>query len=1024
MSETVTYLSRRCPRCGRQLPPDAPEGLCASCLLTAGAETLTGSSEPSATGDTSLPGAPRLVDGQVWGPYRVIRLLGRGGMGEVYEAEQLETGRRLALKVLRHTLGGADDRARFLREGQLAASISHAHTVYIFGSEEVGGAPAITMELLSGGTLKDRVSAEGPMSPSAAVSAVLDVIGGLDAAQAAGILHRDIKPSNCFVDADGAVKVGDFGLSISTLTRDVQHELETTGFEGTPQFAAPEQLRGEPLDVRADIYAVGATLYYLLTGRPPLDTPDFRELVSKVASETPQSPRALRRDIPRGLAGVVLRCLAKAPAGRPQSYAELADLLRPYGSADEVPAPLGARFIAWIADSVVFAIMTWLLSVSAWTAATLGSATTLLQLASWPWLTGAIYYFVLEGCWGASLGKRLMGLRVSSRASSGWWPRIGLRTAVFHTPQLIHTLLMLAATRGSLAPSVGYTANAAPSGWHWNLPPYALVSLLLTVLLWLLTILLFSTARRGNGWTGVHELLSRTRVVQRNVRAVASAAPKASPADLGPALSSLGRIGPYAVQSAVGETGAGRLFVGIDPILRRHVWIHEVPPGTPPVEAARRDTSRPGRLYWLAGRRSATENWDAFEAPRGEPLLSGPSTSGWPEVHRSLTSLAIELDASVREGMDLQPVLAQVWKKADGHLVLLDFSWPGLTGSDANEHLSPVALLAAVSARALGPTAEPIAPLSGTKLLNRLASGAPPPLADVKTELVRLASTPNRPSRVRRAVPIVMAAMPVAALVLIVSVMLPMFARSLQGDAGNMFRQRNDFMRWMTWLSDSGADSEFKTREQRTAAEQYVAAHFGSQLTSDEFWNTQAPQIEPFLTMRRTAAEIAVRYPAVSPDELARASAIVAPQIQELAAETANLGANVPAGGEALRGLVANGFASIPVLLSIVCGVISVLAVPGGLVTRALRHAVVRRDGCEIGRARSAIRFLVAWSPVLVWIGCVGVPMFGAPRVSPDMAFVVGSLVFLLMAAGGAWTIASPGRGPHDRIAGTWVVPR
>jgi hypothetical protein len=374
--------------------------------------------------------------------------------------------------------------------------------------------------------------------------------------------------------------------------------------------------------------------------------------------------------------------------------------------------------------------------------------------------------------------------------------------------------------------------------------------------------------------------------------------------------------------------------------------------------------------------------------------------------------------------MDLQPALAQVWKKADGHLVLLDFPWPGLTGSDADEHLSPVALLAAVSARALGPTAEPIAPLSGTKLLNRLASGAPPPLADVKAELLRLASIPSRPSRVRRAVPIVMAAMPVAALVLIVSVMLPMFARSLQGDAGNMFRQRNDFMRWMTWLTDSGADSEFKTREQRTAAEQYVAAHFGSQLTSDEFWNTQAPQIEPFLTMRRTAAEIAVRYPAVSPDELARASAIVAPQIQELAAETANLGANVPAGGEALRGLVASGFASIPVLVAIVFGLISVLAVPGGLVTRALRHAVVRRDARQIGRIRSAVRFLVAWSPALAWIACVGVPMFGEPRVSPDVAVVVGSLALLLMAAGAAWTIANPGRGPHDRIAGTWVVPR
>jgi hypothetical protein len=114
----------------------------------------------------------------------------------------------------------------------------------------------------------------------------------------------------------------------------------------------------------------------------------------------------------------------------------------------------------------------------------------------------------------------------------------------------------------------------------------------------------------------------------------------------------------------------------------------------------------------------------------------------------------------------------------------------------------------------------------------------------------------------------------------------------------------------------------------------------------------------------------------------------------------------------------------MPVLLSILCGLISVLAVPGGLVTRALGHAVVSRDGREIGRARSVIRFLVAWSPALAWIACVGVPMFGEPRVSPDVAVVVGTLAFLMMAAGAAWTVANPGRGPHDRIAGTWVVPR
>ena len=1008
MSETVTHLSRRCPRCGRQLPPDAPEGLCASCLLTVGAETLTGSSDAASTGvastaDPSRPGAPRLVDGQVWGPYRIVRLLGRGGMGEVYEAEQLETGRRLALKVLRDTLRGDEDRARFLREGQLAASISHAHTVYIFGSEEIGGAPAITMELLSGGTLKDRVSAEGPMSPSAAVSAVLDIIGGLDAAQAAGILHRDIKPSNCFVDADGAVKVGDFGLSISTLTRDVRHELATAGFEGTPQFAAPEQLRGEPLDLRADIYAVGATLFYLLTGRPPLDAPDLRELVSKVASEKPASPRVLRRDVPRGLAAIVLRCLAKAPAGRPQSYAELADLLRPYLSADEVPSPLGPRFIAWIADSVIVSILAWLLLSSASTVG-VTLATTLLRLSLWSWLASVIYYLVLEGGWGASLGKGLMGLRVASQTPSEsnarWWLRLGLRTAVFHVPTVIPALVFMGASRAS---GVVYTANPAPRGWTWNAPPDAWLTLLLTILL-------FSTARRGNGWTGVHERLSRTRVVERKVlRSVTSAAPKASAADRVPALSSLRRVGPYAVHTMIGETGGGRLSVGVDPILRRHVWIHEVTPGAPPVAATRRDVSRSGRLYWLAGRRSPAENWDAFEAPGGEPLLSARPTSDWRDVHRSLSSLTIELDASVREDMDIRPTLSHVWKRPDGHLVLLDFPWPGLAASDANQSLGPVELLATVSGRLVAPGMEPAAPLSATTLLSRLASGTPPALADVKTELLRLTSIPSRPSRIRRAVPIVMAAVPVAIPILAVTVMLPTGA------------QNSEILMWMTWITESGADAEFKTQEQRTAAEQYLAAHFGSQLTSEEFWNIEAPRLGPLVSMREMAEEIAARYPAVSPDELARASAIVAPQIQEVAAWRANF----PGGREALRGFIASGFASIPVFLSIACGLISVLAVPGGLITRALRHAVVKRDGHEIGRLRSAVRFLIAWSPAIASMGYIGNPMFGELRaMSPAVAYAIGGLALMSVAAGAVWTIAVPGRGPHDRIAGTWVVPR
>ena len=186
-------------------------------------------------------------------------------MGEVYEAED-ESGRRVALKVLKHGLDDPNDRARFLREGRLAASISHPHTVYVYGTDEIEGVPVIAMEMATGGTLKDRVKEHGPLPPAEAVDVMLDVIAGLEAAAAGGVLHRDVKPSNCFVDSEGRVKVGDFGFSISTLARAERDVTMAGTFLGTPVFASPEQLHADDLDVRSDIYSVGATLYYVLTG--------------------------------------------------------------------------------------------------------------------------------------------------------------------------------------------------------------------------------------------------------------------------------------------------------------------------------------------------------------------------------------------------------------------------------------------------------------------------------------------------------------------------------------------------------------------------------------------------------------------------------------------------------------------------------------------------------------------------------------------------------------------------------------
>ena len=375
--------------------------------------------------------SPRLQPGSTWGDYRIGRLLGRGGMGEVYEAEQLQTGRRLALKVLRSRLHRLEDRARFLREGQLAASVSHPHTVYIFGSEEIAGMPVITMELLTGGTLKDKVAVEGPLAPADAAAAVLDVIGGLDAAYAAGILHRDVKPSNCFVDHEGSVKIGDFGLSISTLSRDVRFELAQGGFQGTPQFAAPEQLRGEPLDVRADIYAVGATLYYLLTGRPPFEATDLRDLIARVDNEPAPSPRAVRREIAPGLAGLVLQCLSKLPSARPQSYAALAEALRPYARPSDAVPGLGARTLAGVVDSLIIGVPLGLIGIWLQGHAAPEAASTLrpteLATTAWVPLVGLLYYPDTRGYVGRLGGQapvrpagriRVRSAVVSARADS------------------------------------------------------------------------------------------------------------------------------------------------------------------------------------------------------------------------------------------------------------------------------------------------------------------------------------------------------------------------------------------------------------------------------------------------------------------------------------------------------------------------------------------------------------------------------------------------------------------------------
>jgi eukaryotic-like serine/threonine-protein kinase len=1028
--EDVTYLPRTCPRCGKALADDATEDLCAACLLAAATETLTNATLDDAmtvaSGGAAVlhAAAPQLTEGQSWGPYRIGRLLGRGGMGEVHEAEHVDSGRRIALKVLRSQLHDADERARFLREGQLAASISHPHTVYIFGSEEIAGAPVISMELLPGGTLKDRVAAEGPLPPAVAVSAVLDIIGGLDAAQAAGILHRDIKPSNCFVDGDGSVKVGDFGLSISTLTRDVREQL-ATGFEGTPQFAAPEQLRGEPLDLRADIYAVGATLYYLLTGQPPFDARDLRELVGRVIGEPAQSPRALRPEIPSGLAAVILRCLSKSPGQRPASYPELAELLRPFSTIGESPASRRLRVLAFVVDII---IVTLPFSIAD---ALTGNVVINGQNVSpapnpWRWLLYAVYFFALEARWGASLGKQLFGLRLSSpgshlRASRfgaqgvGWVKRVARRTMVFHVPWLVVSLLLV--FFGPIGPT-----RDMRLGEKGSLNARQTRDLIESVLRLTLIAGLFVTARRSNGWAGLHDLAGGIRVVSRSSARLRSrrTVPASTPLDMAPSTRGP-RYGPFiAMPDAVDSDR--QMVVAFDPVLRRKVWIRLVAPHARPIDAIRRDLSRTGRLHWLTGRRSGTDNWDGFEAPDGQPLVAAlrEGTPQWSTLKSWLLDLSGELVAATRDGS--MPVLRfdRLWVRDDDRLVLLDFPAPGTSGNytaPTPTDAAPVQLLSAVAERSrhAASGSSVLMPLSAHLLLDSWSHQTPPSLSDAHAELVRVAAGLDRVKRARRALPMALAAIPLLGIISFITfVAMPTMNQFFGRDTTEMLGLLESLS-----APTPPRGSRLVDPSVRQAMEIYVAGTHSERLRDRRFWNSPVMQQGIAKRLQPTAASVATRHPSVSPEELARATMTIAPELERL--RTRQRGQNF----SDLTPIVVTSVSAGLLLLILLLSVVSSLIVPGGLFTRMLGHAVVTRNGREIGRMLSLGRVLVASAPAIAWL----LYLASSPKVqgfvpTPPNPLLGTMLTLAALGVGVIFTIARPERGPHDWLLGTWVVPR
>jgi eukaryotic-like serine/threonine-protein kinase len=280
-----------------------------------GGDAALPDTEPSARPDGALAVGQRFA-----GRYDIQELLGSGGMGVVYRAFDREVGEAVAIKALRPDLGGIDATLleRFKQELRLARRITHRNVVRTYDLGEVDGLYYITMELVRGTTVAALIREAGRLDVPATLAIGKQVCRALEVAHEEGVIHRDVKPQNLLVDHSGFLKVMDFGIA-----RLAQHHAEpgqgltAAGVVvGTPQYMAPEQLFGQPVDGRADLYATGAVLFECVTGRPVFEAPSLVALLARHLEDAAPDPRRLNADLPESLALVILRALARKPEDR------------------------------------------------------------------------------------------------------------------------------------------------------------------------------------------------------------------------------------------------------------------------------------------------------------------------------------------------------------------------------------------------------------------------------------------------------------------------------------------------------------------------------------------------------------------------------------------------------------------------------------------------------------------------------------------------------------------------------------
>jgi TolB-like protein/predicted Ser/Thr protein kinase len=327
VTKIVEYMQKRtagepmrCSGCGLEADPDSR--FCPRCGTSM---ALPDSGAPDAT--RTLRGVPdRHLSGRtVGGRYHLLDILGRGGMGIVFKAEDTKLRRTVALKFLPAEIGqDAEAKKRFLREAQASAVLDHPNICPIFEVDESEGEMFLTMAFIEGRSLKERI-AEGPLPIDEALEIAAQVAAGLQAAHEKGVVHRDIKPANIMINREGQARIMDFGLASIEGGADLTRPQTVLG---TAPYMSPEQIRGERTDRRTDIWSFGCTLFEMSTGRRPFAGEQGRTVTNEILNEDPPRPSSLRSEVPAGLEAVILQCLRKSAAERFPDFQSVSEALR------------------------------------------------------------------------------------------------------------------------------------------------------------------------------------------------------------------------------------------------------------------------------------------------------------------------------------------------------------------------------------------------------------------------------------------------------------------------------------------------------------------------------------------------------------------------------------------------------------------------------------------------------------------------------------------------------------------------